>query len=469
MKIGKAVLFLGLMAAFGAQTCSAKVYVRWTQSSLPAVKVLGVKELVIPWNESASALMAEAKKQGYQVYVEVDAAQIADAVNAAMKANAAGVILRGEAGEHEALLGKATEVRNAHAKLKVRVLDSRGKQPVMRGWLVFKKDGILQVSSPTSQPWLDTNLAAIRYERGFAGEAPVYSFTWDESDPLVKEFGPKPGDYALAIAEAGAYRADLVLPVHEVQQKGLASGNKDVLENWARVKRYLEFYERKDGSGAAAAEARVCVIAEDFDAAFEPLNLMARHNIPFRVRKASEVKAKDLADCDVVIAFAPLGKELAADMNEFATKGGVVVLVKQQGPFPWESAEKGTDNGPSTTYTVGKGRVIELKEMVADPETFAQDVRRLMVKANVPVNLWNSLTTLVASYPGTQPGERVVELVNYDEEPSEVQVQVKGTFRSVSMESPEREHSEKLKANEVNGFTQFVVPGLVVGGRVRLQ
>ncbi|HVM74223.1 MAG TPA: hypothetical protein VMT75_01190 [Candidatus Saccharimonadales bacterium] len=469
MKTGKAVALLALLVVVTAQACTAKVYLRWTQGGLPPAKVLGANEIVIPWNETAAALLGEAKKQGYQAYVEVGAAQIVDAVNAVVNANAAGVILRGEAAEHDALVEKAKEVRKAHAKLKVLVLDAHGKQPEMRGWIVFKKDGILQVSSPTSQPWLDTNLAALRFDRGFDAGAPLYSFAWDDSDPLVKELGPKAADYALAIAEAGAYHADLVLPVHEAQQMGLSSGNKEALARWEPVKRYLEFYGAKDGSGDAAAEARVCVLAEDFETSFEALNLMARHNIPFHVRQSSEAKAKDLKECDVVLAFAQPGKELTAALDEFATNGGVLVTVKLQGPFSWESAGKSTNNGPSTTYAVGKGRVIALKDAVIDPETFAQDVRRLMVKENVPVSLWNSLTTIVAAYPGTKTGETIVELVNYDEESSEVQVQVKGTFHSATYETPEKGRSEKLKTNEVNGFTQFVVPDLVVGARVRLE
>jgi len=470
MKTGKVVVFVALLLTLlGVQSCSAKVYLRWTQSTLPPAKVLGTSEIVIPWNGQAAALLAEAKKQGYTAYVEVGAAEIADAVDAAVKANAAGVILREEAAEHDALVEKAKEVRKAHAKLKVMVMDAHGKQPEMRGWIVFKRDGILQVSSPTSQPWLDTNLAAVRYDRGFEAGTPLYSFSWEDSNPLMKELGPKAMDYALAIAEAGAYHADLVLPVHEAQQKGLSSGNKEALEHWERVKRYLEFYQTKDGSGDAAAEARVCVLTEDFETSFETLNLMARHNIAFRVMKSPEVKAKDLSECDVVIAFAQPTKELTVALNEYATRGGVVVTVKLQGPFPWESAAKGTESGSSTTYATGKGRVIALKDAVVDPETFAQDVRRLMVKENVPVNLWNSLTTIVTAYRGTKAGETIVELVNYDEESSEVQVQVKGKFHSVSYETPEKGRSEKLKTNEVNGFTQFVVPGLVVGGRVRLE
>jgi len=457
-----------LLAGMGVQVSPAKIYLRWTESKLPPVKVLGANEIVIPWNEAAGALLEEAKKQGYRVYLEVGAARIADAVNAASKNGAMGIILRGEPAEQSALTEKAKELRNAHPKMRVMVVDAHGKQPEMRGWLVFKKDGMLQVSSPTSQPWLDTNLATIRHERGFEGGTPLYSFDWDETDPLVKQQGVKPADYALAIAEAGAYHADLVLEVHETQQKGLVGSDKNTLEDWSAVRRYLDFYKSGD-AGAGDAEARVCVLTQDYDTSFEALNLMARHNISFRVLKSSEAKAGDLGRCDVAIAFAEPGKELAAALNDLAAGGGVVVLVKLQGPFVWESAGQATDNGPSKTYAVGKGRVIALKEPIADPETFAQDVRRLMTKASVPVSLWNSLTTLVAAYRGKTTGEVVVELVNYDEETSQVQVQVKGTFASVNLETPEGGRSEKLHSNQVNGFTQFVVPDLVVGARVRLE
>lgn len=54
-----------LMCAAFAQTVAGKVYVRWTQSTLPPAKLLGVNELVIPWNDSAAILMEAAKKQGY--------------------------------------------------------------------------------------------------------------------------------------------------------------------------------------------------------------------------------------------------------------------------------------------------------------------------------------------------------------------------------------------------------------------
>jgi hypothetical protein len=467
MRMWRGFGFFLAVAAILAPAAMAKIYVLWTESSVPRAKILGVNELVIPWSEQAMSQAGAARKQGYHVYLEATLEQLSTAAEAGAKAGIAGIVLKGAAAQENQLQISARTLHSKFPKLKVLVLSAEGKRPEMRGWLVFKKDGILQVSSPSSQPWLDENLAVVRYDRTFeAGQRPLYTFAWDESDALMKEHGPRPEDYSLAIAEAGAFHADLILELHERQQKGLASGDKDTLADWEPVKKTIAFYERgKDGEKEAAA---VAVLTDDYDTSYEVTNLMARHNIPFRVLESADVKANDLAEFDVVIAFAALGKQLTEDLRAYAERGGMVVLVNLPGKYPWDSAG-GKKGGPSVTYTVGKGRVIEFGEPVSDPETFAQDIRRLMVKERIPVSLWNSLTTLVVEYPDEKAGEAIVELVNYDEEPTQVQVQMKGTFGSVKFESPEGGCCETLKPVHVDGFTEFVVPNLLIGGRVRLE
>jgi len=163
------------------------------------------------------------------------------------------------------------------------------------------------------------------------------------------------------------------------------------------------------------------------------------------------------------------GAELTKAIEAFLERGGIAVLVDQRGDFPWHSSQPAKTNTHAVSYDVGKGRVIELGEPVTDPETFAEDIRRLMVKQRIPVSVWNSLTTLVVAYPGEKADEVVVELVNYAEESLEVQVQVKGNFESVRFASPERGCCENLKPSGVDGFTEFVVPHLVIGGRVYLS
>ena len=59
-----------------------------------------------------------------------------------------------------------------------------GKQPEMRGSLVIKRGSVLEVSSPTAQPWIDTNLALVKIEQrsqSGAGSA-VHLFVGVSSD-----------------------------------------------------------------------------------------------------------------------------------------------------------------------------------------------------------------------------------------------------------------------------------------------
>ncbi len=457
------------LAAVMAPASVGKVYVRWTQTPVPPATVLGVSDLVILWDDDAKGAVQEAKKQGYHVFWEVKLEEGPAAAEAATTAGVAGIIVKSEASEAHLVEESARKLRSTYPMLKILVLDAGGRQPQLRGWLVFKKDGILQVSSPTSQPWLDANLAMIRHERAFQNEqAPLYTFSWDLSDEVVKEQGPSAADYSLAVAEAGAFHADLLLELHQRQQKGLASGDKDTLASWNEVKRTIEFYDRGN-PGAKEAAARVGVLTNDYDSSYEAINLMARHNIPFRVLHSVDVKPRDLEGFDVVVAFAAPSEELTAGIREFAERGGVAVLVNVPGNYPWDSSALAKTSGHAVSYTVGNGRVIELGEAVTDPETFARDVRRLMVKERIPVSLWNSLTTLVTAYPGEKPGEIIVELVNYEEEPAQVQVQVRGNFGTVTAESAERGCCQTLKAAQVDGFTEFVVPDVFIGARVHLQ
>ncbi len=469
MRMWREIAFALLLAAVMAPPNAGKVYVRWTQTTLPPAKVLGVNDLVIPWDEKARGLADAAKRQGYQVFLEVKLEEGPVAAEMAAKSAIAGIILKGEASEVRQVEESKRKLLATYPKLKILVLDPGGRQPELRGWLVFKKDGVLQVSSPTSQPWLDANLAMIRHQRAFeVGQSPLYTFSWDTSDAVVKEQGPSMADYVLAVAEAGAFHADLILEVHERQQKGLANGNKETLANWAQVKRTLAFYDRENEKTGEAA-SRVGVLTNDYESSYEAINLMARHNIPYRVLRSDDVKAQDLEEFDVVIAFAAPGKELTADIHNFAERGGVAVLVNLPGDYPWDSSTPANKSAHSVTYAVGKGRVIELGEAVTDPETFARDVRRLMVKDRIPVSLWNSLTTLVVVYPGVKSGEKIVELVNYEEQPTQVQVQVKGSFGSATVESPARGCCEKLKLAQMDGFAEFVVPNVLNGARIHLD
>ncbi len=105
-----------------------------------------------------------------------------------------------------------------------------------------------------------------------------------------------------------------------------------------------------------------------------------------------------------------------------------------------------------------------------DPETFAQDIRRLigMDKDKVEIGLWNALTVIAVPYSVPGGHEKLVELINYALEPIPVQVQVKGSFSSVLYETPDRACCESLTPVQRGEFTEFVIPSLRIAGRVRL-
>jgi hypothetical protein len=85
------------------------------------------------------------------------------------------------------------------------------------------------------------------------------------------------------------------------------------------------------------------------------------------------------------------------------------------------------------------------------------------------LNLWNSLTTIAVSYREKPDGETIVNLVNYALEPEPVQVQIKGHFSSILYESPEGSCCQSIQPIERDGFTEFVIPGLIIGGKVHLK
>jgi len=145
------------------------------------------------------------------------------------------------------------------------------------------------------------------------------------------------------------------------------------------------------------------------------------------------------------------------------------VVVDAHGSYPWQNSQPVRENEHTTSYAVGNGKVLELSEPVTDPETFAQDIRRLLGKRNSLVSLWNGLTTIAVPYKDRAGTLRLLELVNYAADPVHVQVEVKGSFKSVRYESPEHPCCESLAPVKHDGYTEFIIPELRIAGRIHLE
>jgi hypothetical protein len=458
---------LTLVCLLASASGWGKVLLRWTQPSILPAATVGIKELVVPWD--AEGLITTARSQGYRVYAEVPVGKSADLARSAGKRSLAGVVLNPGDSRPDQIEEAVRGLHSAYPDLPVLVLNLKAKQPQMKGQLVIKRDGILQVTSPTAQPWIDSNLALVRLDQAFRREPPsLYEFQWDLSDSIQQEYGPSTADYSLVVAEAGALHADVILNLHPSLQTGLLQNVPAALAAFKEIKRSLAFYSR-GGKYVSWPDANVGVITDTFQKAYEPVNLLGRHNIPFAVLRPSELQPHSLDAFHLLIVFAVPDQPVIAAIGDFASKGGTVVVVGASGSYPWQSEHAVPAGENSVAYRAGKGRIIELQGPVIDPEIFAQDIRRLLGQDKLEISLWNALTVIAIPYSVPGSREKIVELINYAQEPVPVQVQVKGSFSSILYNTPDQPCCKTLTPIQRGEFTEFVIPSLRIAGRVRLN
>jgi protein-tyrosine-phosphatase len=443
------------------------VFVQWNDATLPPASSLGVNQIVLAWERGVpTALWATARKQGYRVYVEAPLNQATSAAKGCAEKSCAGIILKVLEAESAETEKSIASLRSAYPKLRVLVLSPTGKQPKMRGSLIIKRNSVLEVSSPTAQPWIDTNLAFIKTEqRSRRPQIPLYTFSWADQGPQTILTAD---DYSLAVAEAGAFHADLVLQLDEHLQQGLNKRDSEAWALWNQVRSTLKFFADAS-AGVLEPAANVAVVVDQLDPSDEVANLLSRHNIPFQVFIAADLKTEELKGFDIVIVFAKPDAETVERIKNLATGGATVIAVDAHGKYSWQSGQPVQLNEHTTSYAVGNGKVLELAEPVSDPETFAQDIRRLLGRRNALLSLWNGLTTIAVPYKDRGARVTLLELVNYAGESLRLQVQVKGSFTTIRYETPEHECCESLEPVKHDGFTEFVIPEIRIAGRVHLE
>lgn len=462
MAFAKTLLLILVFTAFAW----SNVFVHWSIPELPPASSLDVSNVVFSWKEGISPALAAARKQGYRVYVEVPIREAGVAAQQAANAGCSGIILDASESEAATFESDIRKLRSVYSHLRFLILNPTGKQPDMRGNLIINRDSVLEVSSPTAQPWVDTNLALIRVEkRALQDQDPLYTFSWTNQGEQRTQTAD---DYSLAVAEAGAFHADLVLPLDERLQRGLSHRDAEAWALWNQVRSILRFSREVSAAGLEPA-ANVAVIVDHPETGDEVLNLLSRHNIPFQVFLAPDLRVAEFQGFDVLIVFAKIDEDIGQRIKSMATRGAIVVVVDANSKSPWQSSQPVQVNEHTTSYVVGSGKVLELSEPVADPETFAQDIRRLLGKRNALLSLWNGLTTIAVPYKDRGGRVTALELVNYALEPVRVQVQLKGSFTSIRYESPEHGCCRSLTLIKHDEFTEFVIPELRITGRVHLE
>jgi hypothetical protein len=459
------VIVWSLLLAF-TRSAAAEILIRWDQDQIPAPENLGIRSIVVP--AANTSAIQSALSQGYRVFVEVDASSAAAFKPAADAV--AGVVIKGTPAEKDLLLLK----QRLKAPARVLVLDERGKWPHIRTNWVTANKGVLQVTSRSSQPWIENNAALVRIaEAGGARSAPVLTYPWKPITLSDVDEGPGLVNYLVAIAEAGSFGADLVLPLHERLEKSLLLGQPQARADWKEIVRYVEFYSWNLPSRYRPV-ANIGVIATEPMPSFEVMNLLTRHNLPFELISAADMSAKLPSLAALIVLDAPdaAGTRM---LSEFAQKGGAVILANPKSlsspaaaAWPWRSANPDVKTAARASYRHGTGRVIEVLTGIGDPNAFAMEIRQVLGPERRVIDIWNGITVLTAPYREPNGTNLLVTALNYAAQPLPVQLRVQGTFNMVQYESPE-EGTTRLPFEHRNGATEFVLPALRIGARIFLS
>ena len=95
-------------------------------------------------------------------------------------------------------------------------------------------------------------------------------------------------------------------------QRALSEQDPQARTFWKQVRSYVDFCAHA-GEQALEAAANVAVVVDDLDTSDEVMNLLARHNIPFKVFLPSDLRVASFEAFDVVVVFAKRDQRLTSE------------------------------------------------------------------------------------------------------------------------------------------------------------
>ena len=423
-----ALIALVVLLCLGA-TAHAEVLVRWDQDRIPSRQSLGIDAVVVPVENPRA--VRHALTHGYRVFVEVPAPRLASV--AVPATGIAGVIVRGTVSAAQLAELKARVKSRA---VRVLTIDERGKWPHIRANWVTRNNDVLQVSGRTAQPWIENNAALARIiaqeDPGRDEDAAFITYAWKPITVSQEDEGPALADYLVAIDEAGSFGVNLVLPLHRRFQRNLLRGTPQARTDWAAIRRHLEFYSW-DLASRYEHVANVGVVTANPTLWFEVMNLLLRHNLPFELIAPAELPKRKLEAFQLVIVLDEPDRAGREVLTAFERAGGLAKIV----------------NAP------------------VDPNGFALEMRQLLGRERRIIDIWNGITVLTSLYAEPGGTGALLTVLNYAQQPLPVQLRIAGTYAQAQYESPE-DAATYVPVRHRNGFTEFVLPSVRIGGRVFL-
>jgi len=269
-------------------------------------------------------------------------------------------------------------------------------------------------AGPTGAPWIDSNGWKVQLARALNPASTV----WTTGEPGGGA-PMRPDQYALAVADAGAYGGRWVVALDPITQAGLLKSTGEAREAWSTLTRAVKFFDAQKDWNKLGIMSRIGVVS-DFTGpneflALEYLNLSTRRLLPARIIHSAKLTPESWHGLRALVVIG--GDADRQLLIQYLTNGGMVILP----PGKLADAAKrlpaaGTHENGYQLYQAEKGMVAISPEEWTDPYMVAQDAHRLLGRKNDVVRLWNSGSTI--AYPTANGPRTVVHLVNYTGRPS---------------------------------------------------
>ena len=377
----------------------------------------GDAALVKEQQQLAGTYAKEAHDRGFAVlglvYAGSDPVQ---AVAAAVDAHLDGLALERDFAD----LSRLSQATEHAAELPVIPLQAGGGTPGIR----VLSDSGAAVATPTSEPWIDSNLWLVRALRA-KGQAPVWlGFALEN---------PSLDNYVRAISDSAAAGGQWVVAPDDGLLSGLADKRPDALAKWRSITEALGFFDQHRVWRQFAATSPVGIVRDPAtrypDIADENLNLIARRRIPYRTMERAALCAPALEGLKALLAIEisnPTESERSL-LKTFAELGGLLVT----GPSWGTAVPKEQD---FLTQQLGKGQVIVYRDESPDPESLSKNLLHLLGKGNLGIRLFNAPTVLPYLSASDDGKQLLVQMINYASGPSEaITVRVRGSYRTARL------------------------------------
>jgi hypothetical protein len=342
-----------------------------------------------------------------------------------------------------------------------------GTWPEVRPTSVILEGGEVMIAGASQGPWIDQNLWLFNYAASFSHGRPVLmSFQHSRSEDGVSVLPS--GSRALVMAEAAVFGGSWSIDLDDWLRLGLYEREPMALQEWETLAKFQDFLANHSQYLLLPSLVNVAVILDDITQTSEILNLLARRGVQYRVLKKTDLAGVSLGAYNLVVAvnlnpFPPAEIQMLSD---YVRAGGLAVVNPPNTPkiACGGSAQWSMDSEDYRDCPAGKGKWRVYGGPISDPDRFAKDVRAAVSFNDRWIRTWNAPTVLARTAQTKNSKQRIVHLINYGVEPiAELQIQVRGHFKTVQVLRPEDSPSGFLKGPVVtpvrkDGFTEFVLP-----------